>query len=132
MNIFALSWKVKGTFLTAGLLLVVLVILSFFIKKEDEDKWINLAIIVLGLSIGWLFGMYISPYGEGEKQRFVEYATAVSAFVSGYLVAKLDGLITKLLSPEQVLQPVAGFRVIAGFSTFILSMLVTYVVRAYL
>ena len=128
---FALSWKQQGTFLTAGIILITLVILSFFIKENEEDKWINLAIVVLGVSIGWLFGMYISPYGKGEEQKFTEYATAVSAFVSGYLLAKIDGLITKLLSPEQILRPVAGFRLIAGFSTVIVTMLVTYVVRAY-
>ena len=128
---FALYWKVIGTLLTAGAILVTLIVLSFFVKEKEDDKWLNLATIVLGLCIGWMFGMYISPYGKGEELKFAEYATAVSAFVSGYLVAKIDGLITKLLSPEQVLQPVAGFRLIAGFSTLIVTMLVTYVVRAY-
>ena len=128
---FALSWKQQGTFITAGIILITLAVLSFLIKENEEDKWINLAIVVLGVSVGWLLGMYISPYGKGEEQRFAEYATAVSAFLSGYILAKVDGLITKLLSPEQILRPVAGFRLIAGFSTLIVTMLVTYVVRAY-
>jgi hypothetical protein len=125
------SWKQQGTFATAGIILITLVALSFLIKEKEQDRWINLATVVLGISLGWLFGMYVSPYGKGEEQRFGEYATAVSAFVSGYLISKIDGLITKLLSPEQILRPVAGFRLIAGVSTFIVTMLVTYVVRAY-
>lgn len=128
---FALSWKVIGTLLTAGAILVTLIVLSFFVKEKEDDKWLNLATIVLGLSVGWIFGMYISPYGKGEELKFTEYATAVSAFVSGYLVAKIDGLITKILSPEIILRPVSGFRLIASLSALVVAMLVTYVVRAY-
>lgn len=127
----ALSWKQQGIFIAAGIILITLAVLSFRIKENEEDKWINLAIVVLGISVGLLLGMYISPYGTGERQNFAEYATAVSAFLSGYLLAKIDGLITKLFSPEQILRPVAGFRLVSGFSSLIVTMLITYVVRAY-
>ena len=127
-----MNWKQEATSLFAGILILTLVILAFRVKEKEEDKWINLAVIVLGLSVGWLLGFYTAPYNKHEATEFKELATAVSVFLSGYLVAKVDGLITKILSPEQVMRPVAGFRVIAAFSSLVLSLIVTYVGRAYM
>lgn len=131
MNFFALSSKMQIALVAAVVLSASLITLSFLIKNRSEDRWINLACIALGLTLGWLFGTYVSPYGKGEELRFTEYAAAVSAFVSGYLIAKIDALITALFRPEFVLQPVVGFRVIATLCTFVISLLVTYMGRVY-
>ncbi len=126
-----MNWKLWGSFASAGVLLSALIVLAFRIKDDEKDKWGNLAVIVLGLSLGWLLGIYLAPYGKSEGAHFREIAEAVSAFFSGYLVAKVDGLITKVFSPEQVMRPVAGFRVAAAISSLVLSLIVTYVARVY-
>ena len=128
-----MDWNLKqlGAFFFAALLILTLVLLAFRIKEKEEDKWINLAVIVLGLCLGWLLGIFIAPY-KGEETHFKELASAVAAFLSGYLVSKVDGLITKLLSPDQVMNPVAGFRVISAISSLVLSLIATYVARAYI
>jgi hypothetical protein len=126
-----MNFKQVGAFSFAAILILILIMLSFRLREKEEDKWINLSFLVLGISVGWLFGIYIAPY-EGEVTKFKEIATTVSVFLSGYLLAKVDGLITKILSPEQVLRPVAGFRVLATFCSFLLSLIMTYVGRAYM
>ena len=126
-----MNWKQTVTFGAAAVLIATLVLLAFRIKEKEEDKWLNLATIVLGLSVGWLLGIYAKPYGS-EEAKFKEIATAISAFLSGYLLAKIDGVIAKLFSPDQILKPVAGFRVIAGFSSLVLALIMTYVARAYM
>ena len=65
-----------------------LVFLSVRLGKEKDDFGdvaLNLALIVLGSSLGWLIGIFLSPYDGGEEERFSGYASAISAFVSGYL-----------------------------------------------
>lgn len=106
-------------------------LLLFLIKETPEDKWSNLAALVLGVSAGSLFGVYTSPYTLKETTKFGEYAAAVSAFASGYVLGKIDGLITKLLSPEIMLQRTPGFRLITAASSFIIAMLITYYMRSY-
>jgi len=115
----------------AASLVAVLVFLSLRIVEKDDDKWTNLAVVVLGLSTGWLLGIFISPY-DGEASHFKELGAAVTAFVSGYILSKADAAISKLLSPDQVIRPVSGFRMMAGLTALILALIMTYVGRSYL
>ena len=115
----------------AGALVLTLVFLSLRIVEKDEDKWTNLAVIVLGLSVGWLLGIFISPYA-GEAAHFKELGAAVAAFLSGYIISKADGAVTKLLSADQVIRPISGFRIMAGLASLVLALIMTYVGRSYL
>jgi fructose-specific phosphotransferase system IIC component len=62
---------------------------------------------------------------------FGEYGKAVSAFISGYLVSKLDKLVEMILSPTTLQVPVASFRLVGSTSCFVTAMLITYVIGAY-
>jgi len=53
--------------------------------------------MLLGAVTGWPSGMYFSPYGDNEKKSFVSAGQAASAFVSGYLLSKLDRLLENTL-----------------------------------
>lgn len=129
MNVFTLKQGIAFSF--AGILVAILIYLSLRIVEKEEDKWTNLAVIVLGLSAGWLLGIFISPY-EGEESHFKELGAAVTAFLSGYILSKADGAITKLLSADQVIRPVSGFRMMAGLTSLILALIMTYVGRTYI
>ena len=101
------------------------------VKKEPTDMAINFILIILGGAIGWVVGIFLTPYGVGQKAEFAEYASVVALFASGYLVGKVDAAISHLFKPEYMFTPIVGFRMAATFSSFLLGMLVTVVIRYY-
>jgi D-alanyl-lipoteichoic acid acyltransferase DltB (MBOAT superfamily) len=124
--------KLTITFCIVITLTIVITALAFKMKEEENDIPINVVIIILGASLGWLLGIFMSPYDAGERASFAVYAGAVASFVSGYLVAKVDSSVTKLLSPEFLFQKIVAFRFISFFSVLLLAMLLTFAVRVYL
>jgi hypothetical protein len=57
--------------------------------------------MLLGAVMGWPSGMYFSPYSDNEKKSFVSAGQAASAFVSGYLLSKLDRLLERALFSDK-------------------------------
>lgn len=124
-------FKQSLTLLFSGAMIVVLFYLSLRITEKDDDKWVNLAVVVFGLTAGWLLGIFISPY-DGEANHFREIGATVTAFFSGYVLSKIDGTITRLLSAEHVLKGLSGFRIMAGLTALMLALILTYVGRTYI
>jgi hypothetical protein len=125
----------KGILFTVIAISVLMALLLWFlcfkIVATPLDGYLNVAIMLASISSGWLLGTFISPESETEKKSFMTYGKAVSAFVSGYLVSKLDKVIEKILSPELLVMPVATFRLAGSVAALISAVLVTYIVRAY-
>lgn len=117
--------------LAATTIMATLVVLSVRIKKEPVDVALNITCVLLGVAIGWLAGIFLSPYSEAQAAQWRQYAQAVSIFVSGYLLAKIDPLITRVLSAEAVLSVVAGFRLATFMITAIVAMITTFAIRTY-
>jgi hypothetical protein len=115
----------------AGVFGAGLVALCFFIGQGTDVRALNIAVLILGGSTGWLVGIIVSPYDPKEKKDFPRYAAAATAFASGYLVSKADRVLEVLLRPEFLFSPVTGFRLLAGLSGFAITLIVTYVHRAY-
>jgi hypothetical protein len=109
----------------------ILWFLCFRIVATPLDGYLNLAVILASICSGWLLGTFISPESGREQKSFMTYGKAVSAFVSGYLVSKLDKVIDRILLPETLAMPVAAFRLAGAIAAVISALLVTYIVRAY-
>jgi hypothetical protein len=109
----------------------VLVFLCFKMVATPQDSYLNLTIVLASVCVGWLLGTFISPETTSEQSRFMTYGKAVSAFVSGYLVSKLDKVVEMILSPQTLAVPVASFRLAASVAAVISALLVTYILRAY-
>lgn len=88
-------------------------------------------IVLLGLAVGWLFGILLSPYSAGEQEAFGEYAKAFGVFASGYLVGKADKVVEELFSPGFLIDSLHGFRTMAFVSAFLIGMITTFVFRRY-
>jgi hypothetical protein len=124
-----------GILLTALLITVIVApilwILSFKMAVTPQDGYLNLSIVLASICVGWLLGTFVSPESSTEQTRFSTYGKAVSAFVSGYLVSKLDKVVEMILSPQTLAVPIASFRLCASISALISALLVTYIVRVY-
>jgi hypothetical protein len=127
--------KKNGILLTAIIISVVvsivLLILCFKMVATPQDGYLNLAIILASICVGWLLGTFISPESNTEETRFSAYGKAVSAFVSGYLISKLDKVVEMILSPGTLAVPIASFRLAGSIAALISALLVTYIIRAY-
>jgi hypothetical protein len=75
--------------------LVVIFLAAFF--AAESMMTLNLLIVVTGGLIGWAVGMLMTPVSPTEKKHFPEYGKAISTFLSGYLVAKLDKLFEPMI-----------------------------------
>jgi hypothetical protein len=126
-----MNWKVIGSTAAAVVLGGTMVVLSFFIGDTTTVVVLNLAILALGFSVGWIIGILISPYDTEESKRFSVFTKAVGVFASGYLVGKIDKLVERILNPDFVLDSIHGFRIIAFLSATIVAMLVTFIYRWY-
>jgi hypothetical protein len=128
-----LNFKQVSTATFAAIFDWIILICCFSVRNTRTDVFLNLSIFVLGASVGWLIGVLIAPYTAKEQTEFAQYVGIVSTFVSGYLVAKLDPTITKILSPDYLLAltATAGFRVIVFSSSLLVATLITFVFRKY-
>jgi hypothetical protein len=130
-RICGMNYKIIGSTVAAIGLGATLVALAFVVGDGSETHAVNLAVLVMGLSSGWLVGVLVSPYDRKEAGTFPKYAGMVSVFASGYLISKIDRVLEAVLDPHALLAPVAGFRVIAAVSAFAIALLITYVYREY-
>ena len=127
----SMNWKLIGSSISGILLLAALVVLCFYVGDTSIATAVNLAVIIFGVSIGWIIGIVVSPYSVKEQARFTALSKAVAVFASGYLAAKIDKLVEKLLDPSFALESVHGFRLLARLSAFTLATVITFVYRQY-
>lgn len=105
--------------------------LSYMVGDDYKASALNLLIVILGLALGWLLGILLSPYSDVEEKKFTEYAKAFGVFASGYLVGKVDKVIEALFQPDFVLESVHGFRVMSFLAALIISLVLTFIFRRY-
>jgi hypothetical protein len=118
-----------GAVATTIVLLVTEVWVAFKISSAPEQRGLSLMLIAAGVALGWLLGTLASPYDESERAEF--RALAVSAFLSGYLLAKIDPLLVALLKPETAADPLHAFRLLSFATTTVVAALMTFVGRRY-
>jgi D-alanyl-lipoteichoic acid acyltransferase DltB (MBOAT superfamily) len=126
-----MNWKLIMSTIAAFVLGVTIVILTFYIGDTTTIKVLSLSIIVLGISIGWVIGIIISPYDTSESKQFSIFAKTLATFISGYLIGKIDKFIEEIFKPSFLFDSVNGFRMIAFVSVLLISMLITFIYRTY-
>ncbi|GAB3834925.1 hypothetical protein GCM10028821_30360 [Hymenobacter jeollabukensis] len=104
---------------------------SFKIKITPYDPYINIAILTLGVGIGWVLGTFASPDSPKEGERFTKLGTAVASFLSGYVLSKTDKAIDKFVNNEASLSLINSFRVIEFVVGLLAATMVTYILREY-
>lgn len=87
---------------------------------------------MLGALVGWGIGILASPFNKTESTRFISLGQAISAFVSGYLISKLDRFFeVALYSKEGMLHTDAWGRAGLFVASFLVMTLVVFMNRIY-
>lgn len=127
-----------GSDLIVGLIASILIFrcLFMFAKNYDASRpelfYPCLLSGTLGASLGWAAGIFISPYGDGEREAFASLGKLVYGFLSGYAFSKIDPLVIALLKPEAAAtsSPALIYATVA-LVAFLTSLALTYISRSY-
>lgn len=126
-----MNTHLKISIVFAATLLVLLFLLCWRVGGDAETWYLNVGVFVFSWALGWLIGTLVAPYDPAESTMFRNISRALSAFVSGYLLAKIDPLVGAIFRPEFILQPVHGFRAIVFFSVTAVVTIVVFFARKY-
>lgn len=126
-----MTHQLKISVLFATILLLAMFALCWKIGDQPSDHYLNVAFFVCGWATGWAIGTFVAPYDGNETALFGRMAQAVGAFVSGFLLARLDALGKLLTNPDFILQPLPGFRLLTFCSVTIVITIVVFIARRY-
>lgn len=91
----------------------------------------NVLLALAGALIGWALGMFFAPFTATEAARFSSIGQTVSAFVSGYVISKLDRFLEATMFHDRVPDTVTWVRFGLFFCSMLLVMLAVFSNRAY-
>ena len=113
-----------------GIILGAIFYLACFAIAFKLDRWwLNILLCLSGGVLGWFVGILGSPTSRVESDAFGEYRRALSAFISGFLLARLDVLISQF-NLEKVGDPYLFVaRALLFATTFFLSVQFTFMTR---
>lgn len=124
----------KGTFgpILGYLLGAVVCVFLLWLSYDFGPSWrFNYLILIGGGLFGWIAGLLLSPTTRGERAQFSEYGKALSTFVSGFLVAKLDKLFELTVKGASDVNEIFVGRLILFASAVALGTLMTFIWRRY-
>jgi hypothetical protein len=131
----ALAYSNYTTILVAiavgPLCLVICAILASWISSKLEDKSATWLVQLAGMACGAFLGFLASPRARGEQAAFLTFAKAISAFLSGYALSKIDHLIDSLFKGDIYKDQLLVARLLIFFIAMIISFMIAYSYRAY-
>jgi uncharacterized membrane protein YqaE (UPF0057 family) len=125
-------WMIITTNISGILIGITLIYLAYWLGVGNQNYLLNWLVCLLGIVIGWSIGLMVSPASEGESHRFSGLAKALSAFLSGYILSKLDRVIEVFLQqPDRFFQEIFLIKLALFLTAFFLGLVVVYVNRIY-
>ena len=109
----------------------MLIWVAWLLSGGLNDKFAYSFLVGLaGMAVGHVLGFFASPYNQGEKTAFSDYGKAIAAFVTGFLLSKLDRLLEVVVDPEN-LRPnsIYGARALIFIIAMATATITTYVFR---
>lgn len=83
-----------------------------------------------GWAAGWLVGFLVSPSTSQEIKRFSQASSTISAFISGFALAKLEPSLTPLFENGRLInEPIYGIRLLIFMICFAIAAINMYVYR---
>ncbi len=98
---------------------------------SSTERFLDLALLNLGVACGWILGVYASPGTDAEAARFSRLSTVVSSFLTGFVLSKSDDFLKWLADPGHWSHAVA-FRFVLCVSGVLIAALVAYALREYI
>jgi hypothetical protein len=114
--------------LTYSLTVLVLAMVAVFSSSSWPERMMNVVSACVGLGLGWVLGIVVSPSDESEQSEFSAYTKALSTFFTGYVAGALKDV--KLHNVMDYLyQPHIALRVCLGAACFLATTSVVFLNR---
>lgn len=97
----------------------------------EADWSFSLFIGLCGLTIGALIGILATPFSIIEEKRFVQLKTAILSFVSGYLLSKIEPILSAFINNPTQIEEVNVFRFFIFVASGIFGFISIFVYRKY-
>jgi xanthosine utilization system XapX-like protein len=110
---------------------IIYAALAMKTPADLSPRQLNLVILIAGGLVGWVVGMLITPVSPKEPAIFSETGKALSTFVAGYLVAKIDRIFDIAMKRDESVNGLFVGRLLMFVSVFALGLLATFVWRSY-
>lgn len=110
---------------------ILLSVLTLFIGPAWDDVPFNLLICCTGIALGWVAGLISSPLDKVEKSRFSAATKILSAFVSGYILSKLDTYLEIIKGKNVVFNELLLGRGLFLLCFAVFAALTVYYLRSY-
>jgi len=127
-----------GTIVLTGIAFVVLIGLIWYLTsrvagapENPQAVSANRLIALIGALCGWIIGFAFTPFTPDEHEQFLAISSVVSAFLSGYVVSKLDRYLEGVLFPVGAETRNAWARVGLFVSALLLVATVVFINRQY-
>lgn len=124
-------WMLVTSNISALVIGIVLIWLAYQIGTDNHAYLVNWLICLLGAVLGWGIGLISTPSSERENAKFSGLTKTISAFLSGYILSKLDPLIVTVLQSHTIFQESVLVRIAFFLTAFFLSMVIVYINRMY-
>lgn len=108
-------------------MLVTCAVIASLMRPHGE-WWLNVLLCLFGMAAGWTIGVLLSPMTVKEETKFTGFAKALSAFLTGFVVAKFD-LLLKDVSFTTTDPEVMVGRTLLFATTFIVGFQSTFMAR---
>jgi len=124
--------RVMGSGIVIGYIFGILIYIACFViafMMQPQEWWLNLLLCFFGGLVGWSVGVLLSPVTKSQKDAFAGYGKALSAFVSGFVIAKLEVLLKSFGGTPDLHNAVLISRLLLFGTTFFLGFQFTFVAR---
>lgn len=102
--------------------------ITFYIALSQQ-AWLSLLIWFLGGILGWISGIFLSPITSTQRDLFRDYGKAITAFISGFVLAKLDRLWESAVPEGEPVPELLSLNLLLFLIAFGLGFLLTFVGR---
>jgi hypothetical protein len=110
----------------------VMAALGWFVFSQTlTDAALTIAFQAFGIVIGFWVGVFVSPISARERTDLTTAGKVVSAFAGGYLLSKLDPVVTSWLNEPHGVDSVAIFRFLSFGSSLLAQALVVSLMNWY-
>jgi hypothetical protein len=118
--------------LIVGIVLLRLCVVFGHGQGDLQGIYRNILLCVVSALVGWIVGMYFSPFDKRDEERFQYLGKTVAAFASGYLLSTVQPIITEYAKkakddPSTIPWGTVGL----ASASFLLAALVVFISRSY-
>lgn len=125
-------YSVITTNISAAVFSGLLIWLCFQLSEERKDKIINLFATMMGALSGWVLGIFFTPYNGNEEALFLTTGQTISAFLSGYVVSKVDRYFeSTLFNGDKAPHQLTWIRIGLAGSALLLALIWVFTNRLY-